>query len=166
MNAIFQRHSTREYSDKPVADNLIRDILKAAMCAPSAGNERPWHFIVVKDKAVLGRLSSAHRHALMIAHASVAILVCGDLGLEVKQGMWVQDCSAATENILIEVEELKLGAVWVGIYPREERVEYVRNVFSLPANIIPFSIVPIGYPAVETHAPERFEESRIHYEHW
>jgi len=108
----------------------------------------------------------AHRHASMIANAFIAIVVCCDLNLEVKPGMWVQDCSAATENILIEVEELKLGAVWVGVYPREERVEYVRNVFSLSPNIIPFSIVPIGYPAIERATPDRYDASRIHYECW
>jgi nitroreductase len=166
MNAIFRRHSTRKYSGKPVADNLIHSILKAAMCAPSAGNERPWHFIVVRDKSTLQRLSTAHRHASMIAHAPIGIVVCGDIDLEVKKGMWAQDCAAATENILIEVEELMLGAVWVGIYPREDRVEYVRNVFSLPPNIIPFSIVPIGYPAMDVNIPDRYDSLRIHYDNW
>jgi nitroreductase len=166
MNSIFRRHSVRDYTDKAVADVTIHNILKAAMCAPSAGNERPWHFIVVKDKATLQHLSATHRHASMIARASVAIVICGDLDLEIKKSMWIQDCSAATENILIEVEELMLGAVWVGIYPREDRIEYVKKVFSLPVNIIPFSIVPIGYPAVNTDCPDRFDPSRIHYDRW
>jgi len=136
------------------------------MSAPSAGNEQPWHFIVVKDTQMLERLSQTHRHASMIKQAAAAIVVCGDLNLEIKKGMWVQDCSASTENILIEVEELNLGAVWVGVYPHEDRIKHVQKLFDLPINIIPMSIVPIGYPAEKFDTYSRYDESRVHYEAW
>jgi len=166
MNPILRRRSIRQYTEQKIQDSDIRKILEAAMSAPSAGNEQPWHFIVVKDAQTLDKLSQTHRHASMIKHTAVAIVVCGDLNREIKKGMWVQDCSAATENILIEVEELNLGAVWVGVYPREDRVEYIKQLFNLPVNIIPLSIVPIGYPAESFETPIRYDETRVHCEGW
>jgi len=166
MNSILRRRSIRQYTGQKIQDEHIKKILEAAMSAPSAGNEQPWHFIVVKDAQTLERLSQTHRHASMIKQAAVAIVVCGDLNREIKKGMWVQDCSAATENILIEVEELNLAAVWVGVYPREDQVEYVKNLFNLPNPIIPLSIVSVGYPAERFEPTNRFDESRIHYEQW
>lgn len=166
MNSILRRRSIRQYTGQKIQDEHIKKILEAAMSAPSAGNEQPWHFIVVKDAQTLERLSQTHRHASMIKQAAVAIVVCGDLNREIKKGMWVQDCSAATENILIEVEELNLAAVWVGVYPREDQVEYVKNLFNLPNPIIPLSIVSVGYPAECFEPTNRFDESRIHYEQW
>lgn len=166
MNSILKRRSVRQYTDQKVSDEVIKKLLEAAMSAPSAGNERPWHFIIVKDKKTLGRLSQTHRNASMIEQAQAAIVVCGDINLEIKKGMWVQDCAAATENILIEVEENNLGAVWVGIYPREDRVGYVKKVFDLPVNIIPLCIIPVGYPAERFDTPNRYDGTRVHYENW
>ncbi len=166
MNSILRRRSIRQYTGQKIQDEHIKKILEAAMCAPSAGNEKPWHFIVVKDAQMLERLSQTHRHASMIKQAAAAIVVCGDLNSEIKKGMWIQDCSAATENILIEIEELNLGAVWVGVYPREDRVGYVKNLFNLSNYIIPLSIVSVGYPAEHFEPISRFDKSRIHYERW
>lgn len=166
MNAIILRRSVRSYTDQPVPDEIIHKILNAGMCAPSAGNERPWHFIVVREPDKLKKLSQTHRNASMISHAQVAIVICADLKLEIKQGMWVQDCSAAAENILIEVTDLGLGAVWVGVYPREDRMKYLTDLFSLPKNIIPLCIIPIGYPAEQIEPTDRFDKSRIHIERW
>jgi len=166
MNSIFRRRSIRRYKEQEVSDEQIKKLLEAAMSAPSAGNERPWHFIVVKDKITLDKLSQTHRNAAMIKNASAAIVVCGDLSLEVKKDMWVQDCSAATENILIEVEELGLGAVWVAVYPREERVKYVKDIFDLPKNIIPLCIIPVGYPDEKFEITNRYDEKRVHNEKW
>lgn len=166
MNSIFRRRSIRQYTDQQVSDELIKQLLEAAMSAPSAGNERPWHFILVKDKITLNKLSQTHRNASMIKNASLAIVVCADLNLEIKKDMWIQDCSAATENILIEVEELGLGAVWVGIYPREERVNYIKSIFNLQKNIVPLCVVPVGYPGEKYETPSRYDESRVHVEKW
>jgi nitroreductase len=166
MNSILKRRSIRRFTDQPVSDQAIHNLLEAGMAAPSAGNERPWHFIVVKDQATLFKLSKTHHHATMTADAKAAIVVCADLNMEIKKGMWVQDCSAAAENILIEATELGLGAVWVGVYPREERVKHIIEIFSLPANIIPFCIIPFGHPAEQYETIDRFDQTRIHFEKW
>jgi len=166
MNSILKRRSIRQYTNQEISDEIVGKLLEAAMSAPSAGNERLWHFVVVREKSILEKLSNTHRNAGMIKDAQVAIIVCADLNLEIKKGMWMQDCSAATENILIEVEENNLGAVWVGLYPREDRVEYVRRLFNLPDNIVPLSVVPVGYPAEKFDTPDRFDRSRVHYEKW
>jgi nitroreductase len=102
----------------------------------------------------------------MTAYAPLAILVCGDLEREVAQGFWIQDCAAATENLLIAVEALHLGAVWLGIYPRETRVEYLRDLLHIPQHIVPFALIPVGYPAETTETPSRYDGSRVHYNAW
>lgn len=166
MNAIFKRRSIRKYTEQEVSDDLIKKLLEAAMCAPSAGNERPWQFIVIKDKERLAKLSDVSPYAKMTKDASAAIIVCSDLSLEKFPGYWVQDCSAATQNILLEVTDNDLGAVWLGVYPMQDRVDYVKNLFNLPENIIPFSVIPVGYPAQLPEAPDRYDESRVHHEQW
>ena len=128
MNAILKRRSIRKYTQTEVPDELIKKLLEAGMSAPSAGNQRPWHFVVIKDKETLAKLADVSPYAKMTKDAAMAILVCGDLELEHHQGFWVQDCSAATENILIEVAEEQLGAVWLGIYPIKERVESIQKL--------------------------------------
>ncbi|RCK77664.1 MAG: Nitroreductase family protein [Ignavibacteriae bacterium] len=166
MNPIFERRSIRRYTEKIVDDNQIKQLLKAGMCAPSARNARPWHFIVVKDKENLKMLSQTHQYAYMIKDASVAIVVCGDLRVQSYRDYWVLDCSAATENILLEAVQLGLGAVWVAVYPRDERIRYVRNVLSIPTDVIPLCIIPVGYPAETPEQKERYDDSKIHYEKW
>lgn len=166
MNAIFRRRSIRRYTQQEVSDTLIKTLLEAGMSAPSAGNQRPWQFVVIKDEAMLQKLSEASPYAKMIPNAAVAILVCGDSEREVHQGFWVQDCSAATENILIEAEDNGLGAVWIGMYPREERVEFLRDILNIPEHIVPFALLSIGYPAETKDTSNRYDESRVHYEQW
>lgn len=166
MNSIFKRRSIRKYQEKEVSEEQIKKLLEAAMCAPSASNVRPWHFIVVKDKITLDKLSQTHRYAYMVKDANVAIVVCGDYTLHSHKDYWILDCSAATENILLEVEELGLGAVWVAVYPREERIKYVKNIFNLPKNILPLCIVSIGYPDERFETKNRYDESRVHREKW
>ena len=149
-----------------VDDELIKKILSAGMAAPSAGNEQPWQFIVIKDKETLKKVSDCSPHAKVAATAMVAIIVCGDLSLERYEGYWVQDCSAAVENMLLEITSLGLGSVWLGVYPLQERVTYLQKYFSLPENIVPFAIIPIGFPGQELAPVDRYNESRIHYEKW
>jgi len=166
MEAILNRRSIRSYTDKPVPDALITELLKAAMAAPSANNEQPWHFVVIRDRAILDQVPTFHPHSRMIKKAPVAILVCGDMDL-VKHGMlWTQDCSAATENLLIEVQDIGLGAVWLGVYPMEERISGMRKLLGIPQNIVPFSLIPIGYPGEEKPPGNRYKESRIHHDKW
>ncbi len=136
------------------------------MAAPSADDERPWHFIVVRDKAVLRRIPSIHPFSDALTTAASAILVCGDETLQKVQGFWIQDCAAATENILIEAQILKLGAVWIGIYPFEGRIEGFRNLLGIPDRIVPFSLISLGYPDEHKEPADRFDTSRVHYERW
>jgi len=166
MDAILTRRSIRRYTAQPVAEELITGFLKAAMAAPSAGNEQPWEFVVLTERTILDRIPSFHPYAAMLKEAPAAILVCGDLAREKHEGYWVQDCSAATENILIAVNEKGLGAVWLGIYPREERVRGLRQLLSIPETIVPFALVAIGYPAEKKEPADRFDASRLHYNSW
>lgn len=166
MEAILTRRSIRKYAKEPVPDEIIKELLQAAMSAPSAGNERPWQFVVIRDRKTLDEIPSFHPYAQMLKEAPVAILVCGDLHLEKNRGYWIQDCAAATENMLIAAHAKGLGGVWLGIYPREERVAGMKRLLRIPEHVIPFSLVSIGYPAEEKPPANRYDESRIHRERW
>ena len=132
MKEILERRSIRKYTGKPVSDELIEKLLRAAMAAPSAGNQQPWEFVVIKDRNTMDAVTEIHPYSLMLKEAAFAIVVCADLEKEKHQGYWPQDCAAATENILIEAQYLGLGAVWLGVYPREDRVEGVKKLLNLP----------------------------------
>lgn len=166
MSIIYLRRSVRKYQKKNVGDEIVTELLRAAMHAPSAGNAQPWHFIVIRSEEKKQKIAEVHPYASMVLQAPVAILVCADLNLEIYKGFWVQDCSAATMNILLRAVELGLGAVWCGVYPNEERVEAFRKIFGLPEHVVPFSIVPVGYPAETLKPVDRFKPERIHYEAW
>ena len=166
LETILARRSVRRYTSQPVADSDITELLTAAMAAPSAGNQQPWHFIVIKDHASLERIPSIHPHAHMAAAAPLAILACADESLERHTGFWVQDLSAAVQNLLLAACAKGLGSVWVGIYPREERVAAFRKMFSVPESITPFALIPIGYAADEGEPKNRYNNERVHYEQW
>lgn len=166
MEAIFSRRSIRQFTPKRVSRESIREILKAAMSAPSAGNERPWHFIVLTDRAILDEIPKFHPYSAMLKQASAAILVCGDATLEKHKGSWALDCAAATENMLLAAHAKGLGAVWCGVYPTEDRVENFKRLFHLPEQVVPFSLIPLGFPAEIKQAPERFDNSRVHDNRW
>ncbi len=166
MKSILTRRSIRRFTPQPVSDEIIRELLHAAMSAPSAGNEQPWEFVVIDDRKILDEIPKVHPYAQMCREAPAAILVCGDLMRETHQGFWVQDCAAATENILIAVNDKGLGAVWVGVHPREDRVEGLRKLIELPAHIIPFALIPVGYPAEIKPPPGRFDPARVHKNKW
>lgn len=166
LDALFGRRSIRRYGKGEVDQNDLATILRAGMAAPSAGNEQPWHFIVVRNRDTLSALSTAHPYAEMVATASLAILVCADTDLVKHRDYWPQDCAAATQNMLLAVHSLGLGSVWVGVYPREARVAEIRRVIPLPDRIIPFSLLPVGFPGERKPRIDRFSENRIHEEHW
>ncbi len=166
MEAILTRRSVRKYTDRPVPDALVTDLLRAAMAAPSAQNQQPWQFVVVRNRALLESLASAHQYSGMTRDAQLAVIVCGDLSRERSPGFWVQDCAAATENLLIAANAAGLGAVWTGTYPREDRVAKVRAILGLPEHIIPLAVIPIGYPAEHPAPADRFDPARIHVDHW
>lgn len=166
MNAILNRKSIRKYTDQPVTDEHITTLLRAAMAAPSAVNEQPWEFVVIRDKGIMKRITEVQEYSQMLLEADAAIVVCGDLTKERYPGFWVQDCSAATENILIQAEDLGLGAVWLGVFPIAERVKNLQTLLNLHENIVPLAIVPVGHPAEQRQAADRFNPERIHLNQW
>lgn len=166
LTALYSRRSIRLYTSKPVAAETVNEILKAAMSAPSAGNERPWHFIVLTERSIMNEIPKFHPYSAMLKHASTAILVCADVSLEKRKGYWVLDCSAATENMLVAAHAKGLGAVWCGVYPSEDRVLNFKKLLRLPEQVVPFSLVPLGFPAETKYAEDRFDGSRVHHNAW
>lgn len=167
MKEIFSRRSIRKYEEKPVSEDMVHKLLRAAMYAPSAGNERPWHFIVVKDKKKLNEISENHLYAKMLPEAALAIIPCCDISnLKYEGSFWIQDMAASIQNILLEAKHLGLGSCWCGVYPREFLLEPVKRILNTPENIIPVAIIAIGYPGEEREVRERYKEDRVHYEKW
>ncbi len=165
MKEILERRSIRKYTNEPVSGDDISDLLRAAMAAPSAHNSQPWEFIVVEDRQLLIQITSFHPYSKMLKEAPAAIVVCGDQKRD-HSGFWVQDCSAATENILLEVQYKGLGAVWIGVYPHEHLIEKVRKIFGIPEHVIPLNIIAVGHPAETKEPGNRYEEKRVHRNKW
>ena len=163
MKAILERRSIRKYTDEKIAIEDIKEILKAAMQAPSAGNSQPWEFIVVDDKELFERVKKVHKYSFMLSSASHGIVVCATPDKEIHKGYWPQDCAAAVENMLIKAQDMGIGAVWLGIYPEEDRVVGLREIFNIDENIVPFAIVSLGYPDEEKKFDDRYDEAKIHY---
>ncbi len=165
MEAIFTRRSIRKYTKQPVSDEVLKELLAAAMCAPSAGNRQPWHFIVINDHKVIDEIPKYHRYAQMLGEAAVAIVVCCDVTLE-RSGLGFEDCSAATQNILLAAHAMGLGAVWLGISVPGEQADPTQKLLNIPENIKPVSIISIGYPAEEKPCQDRYQAARVHYNRW
>jgi nitroreductase len=164
IQTIFTRRSIRKYTDELVSEQQIKLLLEAAMAAPSGSNRKPWHFIVVTDRQRLDELAKSHSHGKMLFEAPLCIAVCGDT--TISPSYWVQDCSAATENLLLAVTALGLGAVWLGVYPRENRLQPIRKILEVPENIIPLNLIAIGHPGEEKDARTQFDASQVHRERW
>ena len=166
-NVIQGRRSTRQFdTSKEIPDEDVRKIVEAGMYAPSAVNSQPWHFIVIRDKAMLAKIHEVYPYTSFVKTSSVTIIVCAEPALEKVSGYWVQDCSAATENMLLTAHALGYGGTWCGVYPQEERIPPLRKLLGIPENIIPLNVVPIGVPAKVIPKPERFREDRIHMNKW
>lgn len=167
MDAIFKRRSIRKFTNQPIPNEVVKQLLEAAMAAPSAGNEQPWQFVVITEREILDKIPSIHPYSQMIKEAPLAILVCADMTLnKYDVDYWIQDCSAATQNILLAATDKGLGTVWLGVYPRADRVEGLKKLFSLPEHVIPFALIPVGYPAEEKPPINRYKEDRVHYNKW
>ncbi|MCE5312969.1 MAG: nitroreductase family protein [Nitrospiraceae bacterium] len=166
ITAMLTRRSIRKYTAEPVPDEVLNDLLQCAMHAPSAGNQQPWHFVIIRDRKILDAVPGFHPHAAMLKNAPVAVLICADTALETHKGYWMVDCSAATQNFLLATHAKGLGAVWLGIYPREERMAEIKSLLDLPTNVMPLSLVALGYPAEAKLAADRFNSSRLHYDKW
>lgn len=166
IDAMLSRRSIRKYTRQPVSDEIMKELLEAGMSAPSAGNEQPWHFVVINERQILDEIPKIHPHSQMLKDAPVAVLVCGDEQLLKYEGYWIQDCSAATENILIAVQAKGLGAVWLGVYPTEDRVVGIRKLLGIPEHVIPFALISIGYPAEQKPRSDRYDTSRVRHNRW
>jgi nitroreductase len=163
---LMTRRSIRRFTGEPVGDAEVDTILRAAMAAPSAGNAQPWHFVCIRDRAILSQLPDIQPHTRMMPAASLAILVCADVTLEKHEGFWVQDCSAATMNILLAAHAQGLGAVWCGLHPRIAWSEGASRLLDLPHHVHPLSVVASGRPAEEKEPSERFKSERVHFDRW
>lgn len=168
MNNILTRTSIRQFTDQPVEKEAIDALLKAGMAAPSAVNKQPWAFVVVTEKEVLDSLNANHPYA-NLKTATAAIVVCGNMN-EALEGeareYWVQDCSAATENILLAAHAYGLGAVWCGVYPNPERIPAVKRVLDLPDYITPLNIITLGYPDEKPEPKDKWNPAKVHYQRW
>ena len=163
LSAVYARRSVRSYTRRQATEQELRELLEAAMAAPSANNRQPWQFIAIRSRAILDELAAVHPYGKMLAKASIAIVVCGDPSVS---DWWVQDCSAATENILIAAAGIGLGAVWIGCHGRPEREAAVRRVLGIPDSIGVLSTISIGEPEGPGEARTRYDERRVRFERW
>jgi nitroreductase len=166
IQTILSRRSVRHFTDEPVDKPLLEVLIRAGMAAPSARNIQPWLFIGITNRNTLDQLAEGLPYAKMLYKAPSAVVVCGDTNktpADSPEGYWVQDCSAATQNILLAAEALGLGAVWTGVFPRPERVRVVRDVLELPGVIIPLNVIPIGYPEGVDRPKDKFRQENIRW---
>ena len=164
LDTIFARRSIRQYTGQPVSEEQVNKLLEAAMAAPSASNRKPWHFVVVSDRTDLNALAEALPFGKMLPQAALAIVVCGDP--QISERHWVQDCSAATQNLLLAATALGLGAVWLGVEPNPERRIAVAEALGIPDDMGILNVISIGYPAEEKEPRTQYDESRVHREKW
>ncbi len=162
----LQRRSVRKFNDKEVEKEKIEAVIKAAMYAPSAVNRQPWHFIVIDDRKILDEILRVHSHANVLSTATCAILVCGDENLHHDTGYYVADCGAATENLLLAATSIGLGSCWIGVYPRERRMNIFKVMFDLPDHVQPFALVALGYSDENRSVPKRYQPDRISHNKW
>ncbi|MCF8380945.1 MAG: nitroreductase family protein [Bacteroidales bacterium] len=163
---IISRRSIRKYTDEKIDTKTIIRIINAAMYAPSAVNKRPWNFVIIEDKSSMKKVMEIHASARMLKEASHAILICGDEKQQHDDGFWIADCGAATQNMLLAAHSFGIGGCWIGVYPREKRMNDFAKLFNLPEHIKPFALVSLGFPAENKEMPQRFEKEKIYYELW
>jgi nitroreductase len=166
LEAMMTRRSVRAYTDEPVSDDQVRQILAAGMQAPSANDEQPWHFVVVRQRKHLDSLAAVLPFGKMLGQAPLGIVVCAETGPQRDAGYWAQDCAAATQNILLACHAIGLGAVWIGVYPRDQRVKTLRDLLTLPSTATPLCVIAAGWPAEHPAPVDRFRPDRIHAEQW
>lgn len=169
IDNILTRVSVRQFTGEPISQQQIDTLLQCAMAAPSAINKQPWAFLVVTDEALLQRMGEAFPFSRCGNGAACAFVMCGDMTKTIEgegQGFWINDVSAATENLLLAAHAMGLGAVWTGVYPSRERTAQVQELLGLPEYIIPMCIVPVGIPAEQPAVKQKFKEENVHYNRW
>jgi nitroreductase len=166
QEALLNRRSIRKYKDQKISKFEMDRILKAAMYAPSAINLQAWHFIVIDDKAILIETIKSISYAEMLRQSAAAILVCGDSSIEKNESWLLQNCSAAIQNILLSAQGLGIGSCWIAIHGMDDVYKKVKTQYKLPENIVPVSLISLGYPDEEVMAEERFKKEKIHFNNW
>ncbi len=168
LELIYSRKSVRNYTGANVSQELLDEIMRAAMAAPSAVNMQPWEFVLIRDREVINRLGDGLPHAKMLYKAGAAIVVCAvpEKAHDKMTEYAIIDASLAGQNILLAVEALGLGAVWTAAYPRQDRMVYVRHCLDIPENIIPLCVIPVGVPSGEDKPKEKYKPENIHREKW
>ncbi len=169
INTIMTRVSVREFTGEKISDAQLDTLLRAAMAAPSAINKQPWAFIVVTDEEKIAALGEALPYSRCSNKPVVAIIPCGDLSKAIEGEManfWINDVSAATENLLLAAHAMGLGAVWTGLHPDMNRAKMVQDMLGLPEHIIPLCVVPVGVPAEKPEIKDKFKSENIHYNEW
>jgi len=156
----------RSFTDEPVTEEQIETVLRAAQAAPSAGNQQPWRFIVVTERETLAAVAATSPYARMLPAAALGIVVCGDTAGLKHEGMWQQDCSAAVENALLAAHAIGLGGVWLGYYPKMERVAALKELLGIPEHVEPLAVLAIGRPAETKPPSDRYDPSFVHHERW
>lgn len=166
---ILTRVSVRQFTGDPISEAQLDTLLRAAMAAPSAINKQPWAFIVITDRDKIAQLGEALPYSRCSNHPAVAIIPCGDLTKAIPgemTGFWINDVSAATENLLLAAHAMGLGAVWTGLHPDMNRAKIVQDMLGLPEHIIPLCIVPVGVPAEQPDIKDKFNPENIHFNSW
>lgn len=168
LDIIYQRRSIREFTDATIEKEKMIEIIRAGMAAPSSENEQPWHFVVVDDREVLKEMSDFMWAAPVLKKCTCAIIVCADIENinNPDDGWWIQDCSATTQNMLLETEYQGLGGVWIGVYPEKDFVDSMVKVLGTPEKVIPFAIVAIGHKAVLKEPIKRYYSDRVWRNGW
>ncbi|MBQ0007698.1 MAG: nitroreductase family protein [bacterium] len=169
LQNIASRKSVRHFTQEPVTQEQLQTLARAAMAAPTACNKQPWAVIAINDRTMLDSLCAGLPYAKMLAEAQAAMIVCGDLSKALEGDgaqFWIQDCSAATENLLLAAEAMRLGAVWTAVYPDPERMAIVNKVLNLPENIIPLNVIPIGHPTGEDQPKDKWIDENYHLNKW
>jgi len=166
LQALMSRRSIRRFTDEPVSEEQIETVLRAAQAAPSAGNQQPWRFIVITERETLAAVAATSPYARMLPEAAVGLVVCGDTAGLKHEGMWQQDCSAAVENALLAAHAIGLGGVWLGYYPKLERVAPLKELLGIPEGVEPLAVLAIGHPAETKPPSDRYDPSFVHRERW
>lgn len=166
LTCIMSRRSIRRFTPDPVAAEHIEIILDAAMAAPSAGNQQPWRFVTLTEREALDAVAATTPYGKMLHEAAFGLVILADTTDLKHPTMWQQDCGAATQNALLAAHALGLGAVWLGFWPKMERVDPLKEVLGTPAGIEPFSVVAFGHPAEDKPPAERSTPEFIHHERW
>jgi len=166
MEVINKRRSVRRFKDQEVESSTVEQLLKAGMQAPSAGNQRPWEFVVVRDSKLKDAIGNMSPYSGMAATAPVLIIVCGSKERMRMPEFMAQDLGACTQNILLEAVNQELGTVWIGVYPKEERVQLISEILNLPESLVPYNVIVVGHPELEdaNHFVDRYEADRVHFD--